>query len=74
MSFPSSYTEFNHFDISSAFDLEAKLNEITMMLDDQTADLSEIKGTGTSIQTCVNKLCADDVLEAVNDLGWRLMI
>ena len=74
MAFPSSYTEFNHLDVSSPFDLEAKLNQIMMMIDDNSDDLSQLKSTSGEIKTCVNKLCDDEVLEAVNELGWRLMI
>ena len=74
MSFPGTYTEFNHLDVSSPFDLEAKLNQIVTMLDDQTSDLSIIKNKSTEIQSCVDKLCDDEVLEAVNDQGWRLLV
>lgn len=74
MAFPSSYTEFNHLDVSSPFDLEAKLNQIITMIDDNTSDLSIIKGTGSDIKECVDKLCTDEAMEAVNDLGWRLMV
>ena len=74
MSFPDSFSSFSYFDISSAFDLEAKLDQIIMGLDDNADDLSTLKSKSSDIQACVTKLCTDDVLEAVNDLGWRLMI
>lgn len=74
MPFPFSYTEFNHLDVSNPFDLEAKLNQLMMMVDDNSSDLSIIKNTSSDIHTCVNKLCDDDVLEMVNDIGWRLMV
>ncbi len=74
MAFPGSYTEFNHLDVSNPFDLEAKLNMIIAMIDDNTNDLSTLKTTSVDIKTCVTKLCTDDVLDAVNDAGWRVLI
>ena len=74
MPFPDSLTHFDRIDSSSAVDIIQLLTEIKAGVDDNTADLSDLKNTGTEIKTCVNKLCTDDVLEAVNDQGWRVLI
>ncbi len=74
MPFPDSYTQFDRIDVSDSVDMVDKLNQIITMLDDNTSDLSQLKNTSTDIKTCVNKLCDDEALAAINDLGWRLMI
>ena len=74
MPFPDSYTLFDRIDVSNSIDMVEKLNQIITMLDDNTSDLSILKTNSSDIKTCVNKLCDDDTLIAINDLGWRLMV
>ena len=74
MSFPDSFTLFDRIDVSNSVDMVAKLNQIVVMLDDNTSDLSILKGNSADIKDCVTKLCTDEVLDSVNDMGWRLMI
>ena len=74
MPFPDSFTPFDRIDISNSIDMVAKLNQIVAMLDDNTSDLSILKGNSTDIKDCVTKMCTDEVLDSVNDMGWRLMI
>lgn len=74
MPFPDSYTEFNHLDVSAPFDLESKLNLILSKIDDNTSKLLVLQSNSSEIKTCVNKLCSDDVLDAVNDAGWRVIV
>jgi len=74
MPFPDSFTHFDRFDPGSAVDIIQLLNEIRAGVDDNTADLSLIKATGAEVQECVSKLCSDEILEAVNDQGWRVLV
>lgn len=74
MPFPDSFTNFDRIDISDSVDMVARLDQIVTMLDDNASDLSILKNNSSDIKTCVNKLCSDEALESVNDLGWRLMV
>ena len=74
MPFPDSYTMFDRIDVSNSVDMVERLDQIVAMLDDNTSDLSILKGNSTEIKDCVSKLCTDEVLDSVNDMGWRLMV
>lgn len=74
MPFPDSLTLFDRIDVSDSIDMVEKLNQIVAMLDDNTSDLSLIKSTTTDTKNCVTKLCDEDSLAAINDLGWRVLI
>jgi len=74
MPFPDSFTLFDRIDVSNSIDMVSRLDQIVAMLDDNASDLSVLKNGSSEIKACVDKLCSNEALESVNDLGWRLMV